>query len=269
MTIRVDPIKVSEAASMVKLVTGVANNCALLIMLDALDQVKKHPAYRQRVKMLYGRAIEEWHDYERRLLYAEHNRFFHVEDMMASTRRHYGEHMTDKEYFEFWKGLGGKAYAESRPFVTSLWNKYRLSLINHKVDNVEPMAWALTGSACLTLAVQLYDKIIWQESKVSGIFLNIMRHIFAGFSLANVLTAWNRAMRATDPTEYDLDDVEYRNIQAGIAQLEELWSSHKLLYGSTLAAIPEYDDIFRTRQEMKNAMRNIAEARDEATALTK
>ena len=64
--------QVCSAASMVKLVMGVSNGCAIQIMLDCFSEVSgkatdhktgqrkpAHPRYRQQVKQAYKRAIDE------------------------------------------------------------------------------------------------------------------------------------------------------------------------------------------------------------------
>jgi hypothetical protein len=254
--------KVCAASSMVKLMTGVANNAAVSVMLDAHDQVKRHPRYKQRVKMLYKRAIEAWHSYENGLLYADYNRFFRVDDMSDRVRKKYGE-ISDKDYFDFWKGLGAKAYADARPFITSLQNKYRLSLISHKVENEQPLAWAMTGGACLTLAVDICNEAIRWSSNEYGIPHVIAHNVFGQFSMKRVLDAWNVALDATEDASFDLDEVEFRNIQVGVRQIADLWTDPRMFYGSAMSAIPDFDDLFRTQGEMKKAMREIAEIENE------
>ena len=156
---------------MVKLVMGVSNGCAIQIMLDCFSEVSgkatdpktgqrkpAHPRYRQAVKQAYKRAIDEYHDYEHRLVYATRNRFFHVEDLSPKYRKIYGN-ITDAEYFEFWKGTSAKAYQVSRPLVTSLWNKYRLSLLNHGISHPDILAWPMVAQACLTIAETMYNHV--------------------------------------------------------------------------------------------------------------
>lgn len=247
---------------MVKLMTGVANNAAVQVMLDAHDQVKRHPKYKQRVKMLYKRAIDAWHSYEKGLLYADFNRFFRVEDMTDRVRKKYGD-ITDKDYFDFWKGLGAKAYADGRPLVTSLQNKYRLSLVNHKVSNEQPMAWAMTGGACLTLAVDICNEAIRWSSDEYGIPHTVTRNVFGQFSMKRVLDAWNVALDATEDMTFDLDEIEFRNIQAGVRQIAELWTNPRMFYGAAMSAIPDFDELFRTKGEMMKAMREIKEIESE------
>jgi len=117
----------ARSASVVKLVRGVANNATWLVMMDAHDAIKKHPNYRGKVKYLYKQAFKEFKNNERQLLYANENRMFHLADMTPTTRKIYGN-ITDAQYFEYWQGLGARAYTEGNQWVSSLDNKYRLSL---------------------------------------------------------------------------------------------------------------------------------------------
>lgn len=260
-----------STASMIKLVTGVANNCAIQLMLDALSEISgkaldkdgnrkpRHPAYQHRVKQLYHQAIKEWHDYENRLLHASTNRFFCMKDMSEKTRKIYGD-ITDAQYFEFWKGIAGPAYQKTRPLMTSLWNKYRVSMVNHGVKHADQLAWVMTATSGLQIALMLYEQAIKDGIEEKNIPKDIMLNVFKGFSLARVATAWTNAMKATDPSAlYPLDETEDRNIELGILQLAEAWASPSTMYRSCMDTIPDYDDIFRTKGEMKKAMRNIQE----------
>ncbi len=251
--------QVGAVASMVKLATGVANNAAIAIMLDAHDQAKRHPNYRHKCKQAYRQALKEWHDYEAHLLHADSNRFFHVSDMDEATRKKYGD-ITDRQYFEFWQGMGAYAYQETRPLVTSLWNKYRLSLVNHKAAHPDLLAWPMVGMAVLNLACSIHEHSVEEACRCLPIDNHIVKHIFAQLSLRRVLAEWVKALDLTDPTvHYDLEPTEQRNIELGVMQLAEAWANPDLLYDSSANAIPDFEEIFRTKGEMKKSMREIAD----------
>lgn len=266
--------QLGAAASMVKLVLGVANNCAIGIMLDCFSEVSgkatdprtgnrkpAHPRYKHQVKAAYKHAIDEYHAYERRLLYTQANRFFHVADLSPKYRKIYGD-ITDAEFFEFWKGTSAKAYTISRPLVTSLWNKYRLSLLNHYVKNEVPLAWAMVAQACLTLACDIYSHAIDDAIQAVPILQpHQIRGLFKDFSLQRVREAWTRALMMTENLTYELEPVEQKNIDMGILQLAETWANPDYLYDSVSETLPEFEDIFRTKGEMKKALRNIEEVR--------
>ena len=137
---------VSNAAAIFKLVCGVGNNAAWLAMLDGYDQAKRCKAFRRSLKgghmvgWYFKKAVNDFKDYERQLLTTEKNRMFHVADMTEDVRRKYGN-ISDAQYYEFWKGVGGVAYAKTKLHITSLWNKYRVSLVKHDVKDAEHVAW--------------------------------------------------------------------------------------------------------------------------------
>ena len=259
---------------MVKVVMGVANGCALNIMMDCYTELSgkainpktggykpAHPKFRHQVKAAYKQAVKEYHDYERNLVHTQTNRFFHVADLSPKYRKIYGD-ITDSQFFAFWKGTSARAYQVSRPLVTSLWNKYRLSLLNHSAPNAEQTAWAYVGQAVLTLACDIYETVLKDaHSACPMLQAHQIRNLFSGFSIRRVREAWTKAMRLTEDIEYKLEETEDRNIELGIMQLSETWVNPDYIYDSVSETLPEYADIFRTKGEMKKAMRNIEEVR--------
>ena len=104
----------------------------------------------------FKRAINDFYSYERNLLTTQTNRMFHVADMSDDVRRKYGN-ISNEEYYEFWKGVGVVAYHKTKPLITSLVNKYRLSLLEHGVKDAEHVAWVMTAQAALALAGAMYE----------------------------------------------------------------------------------------------------------------
>ena len=179
--------------------------------------------------------------------------------MGDATRKKYGD-ITDRQYFEFWQGMGAYAYQETRPLVTSLWNKYRLSLVNHKAAHPDLLAWPMVGMAVLNLACSIHEHAVEEACRCLPIDNHIVNHIFARLSLRRVLAAWIKALDLTDPTvHYDLEPTEQRNIEMGVAQLAEAWANPDLLYDSSSNAIHDFDEIFRTKGEMKKSLREISD----------
>ena len=255
--------KMARAAGVMKLICGVANNAAWLVVLDGYDQARLCQRYRHEVKRAFKLAIEAWHDYERRLVHATENRMFHLADMDEKARKTYGD-ITDRQYYDFWASVGGPAYQKTRPLITSLWNKHRLSLLNHHVKDADKVAWVITAQATLELAEQLYEKAIRECINGYGLPEWMVRGVFGQFSLKTVSERWRRALMMLAPeTEFELEPTEKRNIEMGLTQLCEAWLDPSLLYNSTMESVEDYDEIFRTHGYQKKAMREIAEVRDE------
>ena len=268
----------SSAAGVVKLICGVGNNAAWQVVLHALTEIngKKidpkdpegnrhmppHPRYHHEVKRAFKLSIDAFHDYERQLIYAEQNRMFHMADKTDRIRKMYGD-ITDREYYEFWASIGWPSFIKTKPLITSLWNKHRISLLNHGVSEADKVAWVLTAMAALELADQLYEKAI-RECINYGLPERMVRNVFCQFSLKPVKDKWRRALLMLAPdTEYELEPTEKRNIELGLTQLCEAWLDPSLLYDSTIETAEECDEVFRTKGYQKKALREIAEARNE------
>jgi len=256
-----------NASSVVKLVCGIGNNAAWLVALDGLDHARQCHRYSGRVKYLFKRCIQMFHDYERRLIYATDNRMFHLADMTPDIRRQYGD-ITDRQYYEMWTATGTDAYVRTRPLQTSLWNKYRVSLVRHGVNDAAHVAWVMTAMAALELSVSLYKEAVKDCHKGIHIPMDVMEHVFGQFSLAPISKTWMNALIALAPeTEgYELEHFEEMNIEQGLRQLQEAWIDTDLIFDSTMSAVEQYGEVFRTKGFQKRAMRHIADVKAETNA---
>ncbi len=272
-------LRMAKAASVVKLICGVGNNAAWQVVLHALTEINgnkidptdpegnrhlpPHPRYRHEVKQAFKRAIDAFHDYERQLICATQNRMFHMADNTERIRKMYGD-ITDRQYYEFWASIGGPAFNKTKPLITSLQNKHRLSLLNHGVGEADKVAWVLTAMAALELAGQLYEKAIRECIDVYKLPESVVRSVFGQFSMNKITELWRRALMMLAPeVEFELEPTEKRNIEMGLTQLCEAWIDPALLYDSTMESVEDYDEVFRTRGYQKKAMCEIAEVREE------
>ena len=251
----------AKAAGVVKLICGVANNVAWLVTLDAYDHAKQCKRYRHEVKKAFKQAIAEWHAYENRLVHARVNRMFHVADLAEVSRKQYGD-ITDRQYYDFWASAGGPAYTKTKPLITSLVNKQRLSLEHHGVKDAEHIAWLLTASASMDIAHYLLEQTMKNVANDHHIPHNIVKEVFEQFSVAPQRKAWGRAVLLLEPMKYTLEPIERRNIQMGLDQLAKEWTSPTLLYNSVLDSVEDYEEVFRTPGYQAKAMRELTEIRD-------
>lgn len=265
VTVKELETKVATASGFIKTMTGIANNAAWQCCLDALDRLRLHPSYasRQNVRYAFITAMEEFRRYERNLLYAEKNRLFHVADLHESTRKKYGN-ISDKEYYEYWCATGATAYTQKKEWIANLVNKYLISFTQHGIPHAEIIAWGITAEAMLTLAVCLYRNNLQVSADQYGIPLTLLQDIFQGLNMERVRKRWSEAMQAIEPATkgYELSDGEQRNIQMGLDQLQEHYTSIATMTDAMQETTEAYDDIFRTKGEQKKMLRMIAEIRD-------
>ena len=256
--------RMADAAAVVKLITGVANNAAWLCVLDAHDHARHCPNYRHEVKRKFKAAIEALRVYERNLLHNDINRMFHMDDMSDRIRKKYGN-ISDREFYEFWTGTGSAAYDKTRPLITSLQNKYKLSLEREHVDDAYNVAWVMVAMAALELAVKMYDKAIAECMTGYQLPRKMLESVFGQFSLANVAKLWRSALVALCPGTDSIEpsEIDKRNIEYGLIQLTEAWINPDTIYRSAMDTVSEYQEVFRTKGEQKKSLREIAEVMDE------
>lgn len=235
-----------RVSTVVKMTMGVCNNATFLILLDAHDAVSKTAGYKtSKAKKAFTLAMKAWREYERRLRTATVNRMFRVCDMPEHHRRKYGN-ISDAEYFEYWQGFGYSAYKKTRPLVTSLWNKFRLSLINHSVGHPDEMAWVLTAQAALDLCTVIFEGIKRTASEDYGLLPHIAKGMFEQFSVKDVAERWSRAIKLLNMPEYTLEEIEARNIQMGVDQLYKAWTDWVLTLESYIDTVDDYSEVFAT-----------------------
>lgn len=262
--------RMAAAASVVKLVCGVGNNAAWLVVLEAYDHAKQHSRFNQSMKggkrysWFFRRVMKLHHEYEDHLVETKTNRMFHLADMDEKTRKKYGD-ISDRDYYDFWAAIGGPAYHKTHPLVTSLWNKYRLSLEANGIREADKVAWVMVGQVALELAGSLYDSAIDECEKGYELPRNLLEYVFGQFSLKHIAKEWYRAMMTLAPETEPVkpSELEEKNIDLGIRQLQEAWLNHDLLYESTQETVADYDEVFSTKGHQKKVLREIGEIRED------
>lgn len=265
---------VARCSGFVKMMCGYANNGAYLFMMDALDKLRQHPRYDKKIRKLYegktNSVLAFYRDYRNSLRWPVGSalRFFHVDDMNDRPRNAFADGMTDAQYFEFWESTGALCYTKSRPWVTSLANKFRLSLLKHNIPHPEIAAWALVGSAILELAIEVFNRAVNSVcNAVPELRRDILEKVYKVFSLEKVAEQWHKASFAMFPEAdgYGLTEIEKKNIAMGLNQLRELWANPELPFDASINAVEDYsDEIFRTKGYAKKTIRELSESRNEA-----
>lgn len=271
--------RVAKASGSIKTMSGIANNAAWQVVLHAYSCISghaldpadpkgvrllpPHPNFRHRVKQGFKQALDEFMAYERALIYSENNRLFCLADLTPEFRKRYGN-ISDREYYDYWCSTGAAAYVKTNGWINNLWNKYRLSLIHHHVPHAEMTAWAMTACASLRLAECIYLNNIEVCAKDLDIPRPLLVEIFGRLNVGRIADKWDAALKMLEPlTEsYDLDETESKNIQFGLDQLSEQWTSMRTMTDALSDSTESYSEVFRTKGEQKKALRMIAEMRE-------
>lgn len=255
--------RISRASSDIKLMCGLANNAAWLVVLDAYDQVRQLPCYKFKVRKDFRLVLNAFRHYEHKLIYAETNRFFCLDDMGPETRKKYGN-ITNGEYYEFWTGIGARMYIKTKDAITSLQHKFMLALAAHGEDHAEEKAWAITAGHSLRIAVEVWERAMIDGSKNYDVKIGIMKMLFEGFNLQKVSDAWEKATNNICKLQQDdLTAHEHRNIEMGILWLTDAWADAENIFDSVNDASEDFMDIFRTKGEYKKLRRELLEQKHE------
>lgn len=256
---------VATITGLVKTTCGVANNAAWMACLEAYDKAKLHPNFRkksregQSIKKMFKNVVEEYHKYERALIYGGPPYFFRLQDLSPDKRKSFGN-ISDSEYYDLWTAIGAQAYTKTRSFITCLANKFKVSLESHGVPNADIVSWIITATACLRTARRVFDSSMRQCGQMIGIPGAKLAKVYKAFDMTVIYNEWVKAEYAIEPmTDYELDDIEVKNIKVGIEQLEENWMSSRTLYGSAIDVFDEYDEVWRTPGEQKKAIGKVVE----------
>lgn len=260
---------VVQASSLVKLVDGCANNAAWAACLDAYECLKPMPRFRQQVKggdtagYGYKRAFKALKNYQRDLIYASENRFFHVADMTEETRSFYAKDMTDEQYYDFWASFGFKAYQENKQFLTCLVNKLRLAYEKNGIRNAAAAAWSMGAFMSLNVATECHADAIKAVARQWGGRLSEWQSLFRAFDLTAVEKLWGSAHKDFFPelARVEFTDDEFENIKMSFNQWAERLVRGKTLINSRVATVNDFaDDIFRTKGCAKKAIRELTDS---------
>ena len=263
----------NDTVGFVKEMMGICNNAAWLISLDAYDELKKLHNWKSKVKggrtvaEGFKRVFDEYHRYERALIYDTKYGLFDVNNFTEDARRKYGEHVTNRDCYDYWASTGATTYARMRPLVTSLQNKFRLSLEHAGINKeTDIKAWGLTAYNCINMAVSIYGETVRVASDMLRINPSKLSIAFGMFSLQNVMKLWGDACEDAfpDASFAKFSELDKKNVYIGLTQIGESWSEGKQIFGDMKrATIETGEDVFRTKGFMLKEAEKIQENIDD------
>lgn len=253
-------MRLTHAAELVKMVCGAANHMARLVMLDAHDLASKHPNYKHKVKKTYKQALEEFENIDKRLRNAGDAGFFNLKNLPPEVRKKYGN-ITNSDYFEYWQSLGTESFVYNRNLIGDLKNAYKTSLNNNNIEYADTISYVMAANAMLHLAVKVYNEAIDCEMRngCKGVTKETLNRIFECFCPKKVLNLWDNAMRMCFPEAFKVKPSEEDNekIKAFLLLLEDSVTKPQLLYLYVERSINSYEEIFRTKTEKKEVLKQI------------
>lgn len=246
--------EICDVSSVVKMNMGVCNNCAYIVIGNSLDAVKTLPVFKGKVKYRFNMFTQAWREYENALRYGIGIRYFHVEDMGENTREYFKRTITDDEYFEYWRGLGGAAYMNTQNELNVLHHKFELSLTRMGYGHTKELASMYLGAAVLSLAVEIYkglmDGIAEHSHHINHEMCGIL---FSGFSLVKPKKAYEQAVEEVEKamgidSSRQIDSFDKNNIRLAVEQLENKWCDEKWMLRAGREATKDYRELFNGKK---------------------
>lgn len=240
----------------------VPNNIADIIRGYTIDTVTANKSlYRHDFKRLFNTIPQTWNAYESNLLNKQDFPMFKVERLTPETRKLYGESITDRDYFEFWKAQGTALYHEVKPFIDSARYKYYKSLTAHGVTYPDEQAMLLTFNMALRICQEQYESTVKRLIADYAVCRRDIELITAQFSLAKVREAVLAVLRHPAIShEYQLTPEEKANITLGVKDYADKVTNQEFCIRSVHAASGEYEEMFRTKGYQKKALSHISNA---------
>lgn len=252
--------KTECAKERIMLLLTTCNNAAHIVMMNALDEVKKLPEYNARFSLMrkaFNQAEDVWRQYDAGLRHSG-KKWLNPSSFNAAQKKRFREDLTAEEYKEFWECIGGNAYLKVKSDVDVLQNKFKLSIESHKIKNAVVASKVLSVSSMLILCEAVYTKTINIFARNYMVSQPEAFDIWKDFNLRNMQMAWGKCVRMMGPVT-QLDEMESRNIELTLEQLIDHWNDETFFYSSLIEAAEDFPEIFRTKGEQKKFIRELAE----------
>lgn len=251
----------------IRMMVGGANNCAYLLMGNALDAAKKLPEYKSNYKNCRKELLtahKMYSEYERRLFYGEFtSQMFSRTHMLDDTLKRYGD-ITTERYIELWQLQGAALYERTYPFIRSLMNKYKTSMDNHDVPNSEQLQHMLTACAGLYVTKNIFQDTIKAVSITNDFPEDYIKDLFLPFSLEAVAKQYHKAICLFTTRHIDgFTELEERNIELGLLDLNKEWSKEEYTIDTLIDAAEAAPEMFRTSGEQAKHMRELCDIKEQ------
>lgn len=237
--------ELSKASAVFKTVCGVANSCAYLCVLDALDALRTHPRYRHKVKLKFNNVVRELRDYETQL---KAGYLFRVEDVVDQHRNRMVPELDNSAYFDYWCGLGAAAYDLTTDQRNVMTYKITKAYKAHGSKFPDANAKVLVASKMLHIAVRVFKDCCRQAAEQNHIAELYIHHFFDELNLERIFNSWFEASIMFDTDEKQFDEVESRNIELASAQMADRFKDNDFFNDCVIRNVKDYEEVFRSKR---------------------
>lgn len=254
----------SLAAADIKNNMGIVANVAYYCMLDAIDQAKKHPNYRQTTKQTVNNHHKVWDGWFTRMQSSTDHKtqmlLFDLSCFDTESKAVFREGITNREYFELWQGTGGEAYVKARSFINAMRLKFQRINENHHLEHADILAWMDVAGIMIELARNTFnDRIAYFErERLKNVLYPSPRQLFASLDPTVLSNTWFK-LRDLFPALPDLTDEEKTNLAMTADDIRRKLLSFEEATDSIMQAVDSYDDVMLSKGTIRKMKMHAAE----------
>ena len=238
--------KIVRVSGLFKTVCGIANNCAYLCVLDAMDELPAHPRYKHKLKKRFTDIIEMLKMYEMRLRAGQ---LFQVKDVIEEQKSNLKESLTNADYFGYWQGLGGAAYILTENERNVMTYKIVRAMKSHDVKHGEIYASLLVASKMLYIATDLYKQCKKQAASEYALHEAWTEHIFCDLDMNDIFQRWHQTTKELMlPDMVVFDEREERNVKLASKQMYDIFHNNNFIDACVINCVKDFDEVFKNKK---------------------
>lgn len=230
---------------------AVANAGVRISIYEIVDDLKKRGLYTFKIKKSFGRVIEAYEKYEKRLRHSDETAYlFSVSSITPEYRRRYKDDFTDEEYFNLWLDAQAFAYDRYKALAEVARHKYQLAFENAGYKHAYVFSKFTTACMLCIIADQVFESITKTFAKETGIRAGIFQEIFSPFSVSCVYEVLKKAevdcMNAMGAKYHVLDAFDVSNIRMTSRQISDIIVDDANHHRSEYDAAEDNEDLYKT-----------------------
>lgn len=169
----------------VKCVMSIVNNAAYTSMMEAVDNIKKTPFYKGKIKQYLNKAIKAYEDYEKNLKWGSVQgiEFFAPRQLTPEELEQGNKQPTKEQLFDLYLDVGACAYKRSIKELEMLRWQVVNALTKHNMEYKKELSYVCVATAIIEYSCSVYDQLIKEFKKSTHIDFS---HTFMPFRLTSV-----------------------------------------------------------------------------------
>jgi len=201
----------ADLTARTKCVMSVVNNAAYTTMMEAIDNIKKTPFYKGKIKLYLNKALKAYEDHERNLKWGNFQgiEFFEPRTLTPEEIEKGIKPATKEQVFDWYLDIGACAYKRSINELEMLRWQVLNALTKHEIKYRTELSYVCVATAIIEYSCKVFDTLL-HEYKVKT-HIDFSR-TFSPFRLTSVFKSFYEAsMSIADAATLPKDRIDLNN----------------------------------------------------------